>query len=198
MMIKLMPKTVAEIREKHPDQWVLLLQPKRDEQKRLLSGIVLYASKSQKDLLDRADQLSQEDLACWHTGTAGPTSELDDSDEFWDLLAERQKQAALNRAKLEEAAEVINGDSNSSEEEAGSIGVPTEPLPITEINALFPNHWMLIDQPVLDEWNRLVSGTVVFAHSKKSEIYRKGAELKLKRFAIHTTRKDPPGLKYLL
>ena len=70
-------------------------------------------------------------------------------------------------------------------------------MPIAEIEALYPEHWILIDRPELDPWNRLVSGIAVFAHPDKMEVHRMIGELKLTKIALHCTRKDQPGRRYM-
>ncbi len=70
-------------------------------------------------------------------------------------------------------------------------------MPLDQIELLFPAQWILVDQPVLDAWNRVVDGVPVFAHSEKTEVHRKIGELKLTRFAIQCTKKDPPDRKYM-
>lgn len=71
-------------------------------------------------------------------------------------------------------------------------------MSLKEIEALYPQQWILIDEPTWDESNRLIAGVAVFAHSEKDDVYRKCKELELKRFAIHSTKKDPPGTRYLM
>jgi hypothetical protein len=78
-----------------------------------------------------------------------------------------------------------------------SAEVTTQPKPLAEIEVQYPNHWILIDQPLLDEWKRLVAGVVVFTCQEKAELYSRLGELKLARFAIRCTKKDPPYRKYL-
>jgi hypothetical protein len=69
-------------------------------------------------------------------------------------------------------------------------------MSLPEIEALYPDHWILIDRMELDEGKRLVGGVVVFVGHEKKEIYQKMHELELSGFAIHTTKKDPPDRKY--
>ena len=71
-------------------------------------------------------------------------------------------------------------------------------LPIAQIESLFPEHWILIDEPEVDASDRLVSGIVIFAHPDKQEFDRKASELKPAYFALRCTKKDPPDQKYVL
>ncbi len=63
-------------------------------------------------------------------------------------------------------------------------------LPIAEIEALFPEHWILIDEPEVNESNSIVSGIVLFAETDKSEVYRKAAGMKLTSIALRCTKKE--------
>lgn len=69
-------------------------------------------------------------------------------------------------------------------------------LPIAEIEALYPEQFILIDEPEVDEGSRLVGGIVVFTHSDKSEVYRRAGELKLKNIALRCT-KNTRNKKYV-
>ena len=73
----------------------------------------------------------------------------------------------------------------------------SEPMPLAEIEALYPNHWILIDKPVIDDQKRLIGGTVVFVGAEKKELYRRLADLVTVGFAIRCTKKDPPDRKYI-
>lgn len=70
-------------------------------------------------------------------------------------------------------------------------------LLISEIEALYPEHWILIDEPEVNARNSVVSGIVVLAHQEKKEFYRRAGELKLAHSALRCTKKDP-GRKYVL
>lgn len=69
---------------------------------------------------------------------------------------------------------------------------------ISEIEALYPNHWILIDDPVTDEQLRILSGVVIRGGETHDEVSPRPGELKSKRFAVHCTRKSPKDLRFLL
>jgi hypothetical protein len=72
-------------------------------------------------------------------------------------------------------------------------------LSIAEIEAQFPDSWILIDQPETDELKRVLSGRVVFASPDRDEVYRKALELPVPRdIAIRCTRRRQPGMAYIL
>jgi hypothetical protein len=71
-------------------------------------------------------------------------------------------------------------------------------LPIAEIEAMYPEHWILIDEPEIDASDCMVNGIAMFAHPDKTEVHRKIGELRPTRFALHCTLKDPPDQRYLL
>ena len=67
-----------------------------------------------------------------------------------------------------------------------------------EIEKQFNSEWVLLQDPEVDEYQRVVSGKVV-AHSKdRDEVYRKAIELRLKRSATLYTGKIPDGVAVLL
>jgi hypothetical protein len=70
-------------------------------------------------------------------------------------------------------------------------------LSIAQIETLYPEQFILIDEPEVDAENRIVSGIVAFADPEKTEVYRKASELKLTRTALHRTKKER-GRKYVL
>ena len=78
------------------------------------------------------------------------------------------------------------------------IKLPREARPIAEIEADFPDHWILIDQPVMDEQHRVLSGISVQAGQSLDVINRKCAELGLKRFAVWCTKKPAENVRVLL
>jgi hypothetical protein len=53
-----------------------------------------------------------------------------------------------------------------------------------EIEAKFDSEHVLLDEPDVDEHTHLSGGTVVFRSKNEEEVYRKAAELKLKRMAF--------------
>ena len=60
-----------------------------------------------------------------------------------------------------------------------------------EIEAKFDSEHVLLDEPETDEDLNLLAGTVVFHSKDEVEVYRKAAELKLKRMAFLYTGKIP-------
>lgn len=63
-------------------------------------------------------------------------------------------------------------------------------LSIAEIEELYPEQFVLIDEPEVDDGSRVVSGIVVFAHADKNEVYRRAGELKSKDIALRCTKKE--------
>ncbi len=74
---------------------------------------------------------------------------------------------------------------------------PGQSMTLVEIESLYPDHWILIDQPILNQRKELVAGNVVFVGQRKRELHERLRELKLPGFAIHCTKKEPPFRKYL-
>jgi DNA gyrase inhibitor GyrI len=77
-------------------------------------------------------------------------------------------------------------------------GQNPERKPIAEIEALYPNHWILIDDPETDDQLRVISGIVVRAGENRDDVRAGNGDLKSGRYALHCTRKGPAGVRYLL
>jgi hypothetical protein len=75
----------------------------------------------------------------------------------------------------------------------------TEVMTMEEIEARFPEEWLLIDQPEMDERDQLKRGRVVFHSPDRDEVYRKALELPVPRdIAFHCTKKPQPGMAHVL
>jgi hypothetical protein len=74
-----------------------------------------------------------------------------------------------------------------------------ELLTIEEIEARFPDEYILIDQPEHDESGRITRGRVVSHGSNRDEVYGKALDIPSPRHvAFHSTKKRKPGMAYLL
>jgi hypothetical protein len=58
-----------------------------------------------------------------------------------------------------------------------------------EIESKFDAEHVLLDEPETDEHLRVLAGTVVFHSKDEEEVYRKAADLRLKRIAFLFTGK---------
>ncbi len=68
-----------------------------------------------------------------------------------------------------------------------------ETLTIEEIRKRYAPFWVLIDEPQVDDMQRLHGGRVVYASTDGDDVYRKATELGLKRIAVRylgTWRED--------
>ena len=64
-------------------------------------------------------------------------------------------------------------------------------LSIRQIESRYPSQWILVKDPVVDKYLRVIRGEVV-SHSKdRDEVDRKAVELRLKRSAFLYTGKLP-------
>jgi len=68
-------------------------------------------------------------------------------------------------------------------------------LTIAEIDVMYPEQFVLLDEPEVDEWNRVVSGIVRGADADKSRVCELAGELNLTRAALRCT-KDRSNKKY--
>ena len=74
-----------------------------------------------------------------------------------------------------------------------------EVLTMEEIEARFPEEWILIDQPETDRYHRVLRGRVVCHGKDRDEVYRKALDLPIPRnIAFHCTKKPTPGMAYIL
>jgi hypothetical protein len=74
-----------------------------------------------------------------------------------------------------------------------------EVLTMEEIEARFPEEWILIDKPEKDQFGRVAGGRVVYHGPDREEIYRKALEIPSPRhIAFHCTKKRKPGVVYIL
>lgn len=63
-------------------------------------------------------------------------------------------------------------------------GEMDETLTIEQIEARFPSEWVLIGDPLTDEFQRLLAGKVLFRSPERDEVDRKLLELRPTRFAF--------------
>ena len=70
-------------------------------------------------------------------------------------------------------------------------------MTIEEIEARYPSHWILIDEPEMNEVMQVVSGVVVAAGDDCDGLWAKAGGYQPKRSALHCTRKMPKDLRFL-
>lgn len=73
-----------------------------------------------------------------------------------------------------------------------------EVLTMAEIEARYPNEWILIDDPVTDEYLRVKSGRVVLHDSDKEAFDERARSIKIRRSAFIYTGKAPDDMVYAL
>ncbi|MBY0528305.1 MAG: hypothetical protein K2R98_33250 [Gemmataceae bacterium] len=71
-------------------------------------------------------------------------------------------------------------------------------MTIAEIEAQFPSEWILLDDPQVDEQQRVQSGRLLHHSPDRDEVYRKALELRPKFCAFICTKKLQPGTGYAL
>jgi hypothetical protein len=71
-------------------------------------------------------------------------------------------------------------------------------LDANEINTHFPDAWVLVGEPVVDEHLRVVSGKMLWHSPHRDEIERKLLELRPTRPAILYTGRKPEDMEYVL
>ena len=72
-----------------------------------------------------------------------------------------------------------------------------ERLSKAEIEARFDSEYVLLDDPETDENLEVLGGTVVYHSKDEDEVYRKAAELRLKRVAFVYTGKIPDDVVFV-
>jgi hypothetical protein len=72
-------------------------------------------------------------------------------------------------------------------------------MTIGEIEAHFPEEWILIDHPETDVHDEVVRGRVVFHSPDRDEVYRKALDVPAPRhIAFHCTKKPKPDEAFVL
>ena len=66
-----------------------------------------------------------------------------------------------------------------------------------EIESTFESEYLLLDEPETDEHLKVLAGRVVFHSKDEDEVYRKAAELRLKRVAFLYTGKIPEHVVWI-
>jgi hypothetical protein len=74
----------------------------------------------------------------------------------------------------------------------------SETMTVAQMYEKYPNHWLLILDPVSIPPIGLQSGTVAFASEDRDEMYAEGIRLKPKRFATLCTAKRALGMVMML
>ena len=66
-------ETMAEIEQRHPNEWVLIDQPRRSATQAVLGGNLLFHSPDKLAVYDRVKELPKPfDISVWYTGPVGP------------------------------------------------------------------------------------------------------------------------------
>jgi hypothetical protein len=74
-----------------------------------------------------------------------------------------------------------------------------EILSLTQINAMFPDEWVLVDDPEFDNGSSTIVRGRVACHSRvKRDVFDKAATLKLPRVAFHYTGEFSADKIYVL
>jgi hypothetical protein len=74
-----------------------------------------------------------------------------------------------------------------------------EILSLTQINSMFPDEWVLVDDPEFDNGSSLLIRGRVACHSRvKKEVFDTAATLKLPRVAFHYTGEFSADKIYVL
>ena len=71
-------------------------------------------------------------------------------------------------------------------------------LSVTEIEAQFPNEWVLVEDPATNASLEVQSGKVRWHGKDRDEGYRKAAELRPQRFAMLFTGSIPEGMEVVI
>jgi hypothetical protein len=61
--------TIREIETQFPSEWILLLDPKTDEDHEVVCGTVVFHSKDRDEVYRKAIELRPKDFAFHYTGT---------------------------------------------------------------------------------------------------------------------------------
>ena len=67
-----------------------------------------------------------------------------------------------------------------------------------EIEAQFPDEWVLIDEPLKDQYQHVQGGRVLCHSKDRDEVYRQAIALRLARSAVLYTGTLPEGMVVIL
>jgi len=73
-----------------------------------------------------------------------------------------------------------------------------EVMTMAELEARFPGEWVLVADPRTTKDLAVRSGRVVWHGHDQDEMYRKSAELRLRRFAVLFAGKIPEDIDFVL
>jgi hypothetical protein len=73
-----------------------------------------------------------------------------------------------------------------------------EKLSLAEIEAQFKSEWILVEDPEVDDAQKVVGGKVLFHSPDRDTMYRKAMELKPREFAFLYTGTIPEGTAVVL
>jgi len=71
-------------------------------------------------------------------------------------------------------------------------------LSLAEIEAQFPEQWVLVEDPRTNAALEVAGGTVRWHGKDRDEAYRKAAELRPRRFAMLFTGSVPEGMEIVI
>lgn len=74
----------------------------------------------------------------------------------------------------------------------------TKSMTNAEIERKYPDEWILLVEPDVDEDGEVLSGIVVIHSKNRDKVYAKLVELKPKDSALLFTGKSIPGMEYVL
>lgn len=66
-----------------------------------------------------------------------------------------------------------------------------ESLTLAEIESKFQSEWVLVEDPMTNEYLEIKSGRFLYHSKDRDEVYRKAVELRPRRFAMVYTGRTP-------
>jgi hypothetical protein len=74
----------------------------------------------------------------------------------------------------------------------------SEVLSIADIEGLYPNEWILVEDPITNDALEVQSGKVLWHSANRDDVYRKALESRPRNFAMLCTRTMPPNTAIIL
>jgi hypothetical protein len=74
----------------------------------------------------------------------------------------------------------------------------TEKLSLAEIESQYQSEWILVEDPEVDEAQKVIAGKVLFHSPDRDTMYQKAIELKPREFAFLFTGSIPEGTAVVL
>jgi hypothetical protein len=202
--------TIEEIKQRFPDEWVLIENPQTNEFQQVVAGRVRHHEKDRDAVYRKAGELPRPvKVAVRYTGELfregrkyclswGAPGGLGLSAEEWAQFFKQQAAQAESATASEDGCRRGDSDGGLSVEPSDRGEVMDEVLTIEEIKRQFPEQWVLLEDPEINEFEQVVGGRVRHHGDDPDEVYEKVAELGIRHSAVRYMGYPPEDVEFIL